>query len=137
MQSESLAALPPECLRRWAKASKEGKRALQAFGAGHENARGKLEEAVEALNAVCDDLVEWRDRNGGSGCCAAGALVEAYCNEAAARHQMSVALESGPHVRVYLATWKLEPFVNGMRAEEARLELKLMREVQDLRDRVH
>lgn len=132
----SQSVLPADLLRRWAKASKDGKRALVALGAGQESAQWRLEEAVEALNGVCDEMVEWRERNGAAGS-AVAALIEAYCNEASMRHQMCEALSSGEKARGYVAAWKTEPFVNGAAAERARQEMRLLRELEELRDRAH
>ncbi len=136
MNRESLSALPGDLLRRWAKASKDGKRALVALSSRQENAQWRLEEAVEALNDVCDDMVRWRERNGASGS-AVGALIEAYCQEASMRHQMCVMLGNGESTPGFVATWKTEPFVNGPAAERARQEMLFLREIEDLRDRAH
>jgi hypothetical protein len=136
MNHESLGALPAQLMRRWAKASKDGKRALVALSSGQENAQGCLDEAVEALNVVCDDMVRWRERNKA---CASpvASLIEAYCHEASVRHQMSVAPANGDGAPAYLAVWKTEPFVNGPMGQRARKEMRLVREMEDLRDRVH
>jgi hypothetical protein len=136
MNHESLGSLPPELLRRWAKASKDGKRALVTLSSGQENAQARLHDAVEALNVVCDDMVRWRERNDA---CASpvASLIEAYCHEASMRHQMSAALANGEGAPAFLAVWKAEPWVNGPMGQQARQQMRLVREMEDLRDRVH
>jgi hypothetical protein len=119
--------IPADLLGRWSQWSKKGKRALQAFCEGVEEAktREKLEEAVEGLNVVCDQMMEWREQRSNYafvGPCV-GALIETFCDEAAMRHVLVVGLNAS-NCAVALIAWKLEPCINGPLAEQVRTQRK-------------
>lgn len=129
-------SLPLPLLGRWAQASKEGKRALQALCAGRDEtmAKKRLSEAVESLLGVCDELVVWwSDAEGGCDG-AIAVLIEAMCNEASLRHQASLGLTPAS-VRTLLVVWRLQPFVVGPDAEAARAELEVRRLQREARER--
>ena len=127
--------LPRRLMKRWKKAHENGLRALRS-----EHARNTLGEYVEELQAVCDELVGWREekrkKSNPSNTLEVAMinelsiLIEQFEHEASTRSLMllDMSLEA---LATYKLTWQLNPFLESQTFRESKRRLTVLKELEE------